>query len=276
MSTEKKTIIHVWTHVLSNHTVTDRSNRFGLGDLLRGSIGVLQYCEKNNYECIIDISLHPIAQLLQIKKHKYSDFIEQNKNMIKGIFSTNINNSENIYTYMDNELKEKDMIFFFSNFGLDVFNKAPSKNILEKIHDLLEPNHLFKDYSEKMLLKLPFSDYTILHFRLGDDDLIRETNTLDYQIYLKKIIDTKDTNQILLSDSKKFKDIVKASESIFMYDEPLAHLGFHTNAEKIKHTLFEFMLLTKAGRIHSLSVYWWKSGFAHLANYLYNVPVIPF
>ena len=276
MSTEKKTIRHVWTHVLSNYTVTDMSFRFGIGDLLRGSIGVLQYCEQNNYDCIIDISLHPIAQLLQIKKHKYSDLIEQNKNMIKGIFPTNINNSDNIYMYMDNELKEKDIIFFFSNFGLDVFNKTPSKNVLEKIHNLLEPNDLFKDYSEEMLHKLPFSDYTILHFRLGDEDLIRETNTLNYQIYLKKVVDAKDTNQILLSDSKKFKDIVNASESIFMYDEPLAHLGFHTNTEKIKHTLFEFMLLTKARRIHSFSVYWWKSGFAHLANYLYNVPVIPF
>jgi hypothetical protein len=275
MSVSRKTVIQVWTHAISNRTVTHFENRFGLGDLLRGSIGLLQYCEKNDYECIIDTSLHPISQLLQSKKHMYSDLIEENKNNIQGIFSDHMYTSDNICAYMDNELLNKDIIFFFSNFALDVFATPPSQKVIDAINNLLAPTPLFKEYQEKMLLTLPFSDFSVIHIRLGDDDLITESGTADYQqILFKRILDNNETNHVLLSTSKKFKDFVKTITPIFMYDEPVAHLGFHTEIDKIQHTLFEFLLLCKAKKIYSYSIYNWTSGFAKLASYLNNIELI--
>ena len=228
---------------------------------------MIQYCEKNNYDCIIDISLHPESQILQQRKHKYSTVIEQNKNNIQAIWPHDVHN------HITEELKNKDVIYFFTNFGLDVFDVPPSKKVIEKIGLLLTPSLEFNNYINQMMTKIPYPEFHIVHFRIGDSDLIQKNNNQDYAKYSSQLAAVLNKNQILLSDSERFKSIVKESTSIFMFDEPVAHLGFHTEGEEIKHTLFEFLLLSKAKSICTFSAYHWTSGFVKIANYMYNVPI---
>lgn len=263
-----KTLILVWTQSPSNVKVIDSEWRFGIGDLLRGSIGAIQYCEKYGYECIIDISLHPISTLLNVCEHKYSKLIQQNKDNIYAILPNNV------HQHVQDVFKDKDVVYFFSNFGLDVFGLDPSNKVKEYITTLLSPNSMFSDYIDTMMKHLPWNKFDILHFRLGDSEVINEYTKTDYTSHINHLTKYIEGHNILLSDSCLFKEFVAKNTDIFMYDQPVAHLGFHSNVDKIKHTMFEFILLTKAQKIKTYSVYGWTSGFVKIANYIYNVPLI--
>ena len=262
-----KTIVHVWTQAPCNVTVTPYSWRFGIGDLIRGSIGAIQYCEKRGYECIIDISLHPISQLLKVEKHKYSQLIQDNASNIHAIFP------ENVDAYVQQQLTSQDVVYLFSNFTLDVFDTAPSTGVINTIKTLLTPNDEFSAYVDSMMMKLPQNNYDILHYRLGDSEVIDEKSSVDYSQYLTHLSRVIRGDSVLISDSVHFKNNVRMNLNVFMYDEPVSHLGFHTDKDKIRHTLFEFILLTKACSIRTHTVYGWTSGFTRIANYIYSVPL---
>lgn len=259
-----KTVIHVWSHAISNYNVTPLDGRFGLGDLLRGAIGTLQYCEDRGYNCIIDTSLHPLSQLLVPVKHAYSDLIWSQRNNIRGIFS-------DVTQFLDNELQTKDVVFFFSNFGLDVYNRPRTPYVVSHIQTVLALQPTFKAYVDTMIRKLPYPKFSVLHFRLGDSELISGNTPSHYADPLAALTAAIEPHQILMSDSAHFKRI--ARNRVFTFDEPVAHLGYHTGIDDIKHTLFEFILLMNATHIRTYSVYGWTSGFVQSVHYLFTVPL---
>lgn len=261
-----KTVIHVWTHNFINK---EGINTFGLGDLVRGTIGVLQYCEKNKYTCIIDISLHPVSEYFIVNKHKYSKLIEENKNAIQYIFPDKID------SFIQSELNHKDVVFFFSNCWLDIYDTKLSPYNRLIIDDLLTPNDSFLKYINQISTTIPSSDFSILHFRLGDSELIQHKDTANYTHCIDILNDIINTNKslILVSDSDKLKSLIKETDiPVFMFNKPIAHIGYHT--EQIEHTLFEFMLLKRAKTIYTYSVYYWTSGFVKIIGYLYDIQII--
>jgi hypothetical protein len=260
-----KTVVFVWTQEYCNCTITDTSGRHGLGDLLRGTIGILRYCEKRGYECIIDISLHPISKLLLVKPHKYSQFIQENKDTIR-LFP-----QHDAAQAIDEELKGKDFTYFFTPFHLDEFDIPASPYIKEQIRDVLTPNDCLSSYITSMEDEIPFQKFSVIHFRLGDGGIILGKNNQDYTNYINRIRYMDDGKLILMSDSAVLKKLAKPY--IFTFDAPIAHVGFHTEEDQIKHTLFEFMLLSKATKIYTHSVYCWTSGFVTIIHYIYDVPL---
>lgn len=260
-----KTIVFVWTQEYCNFTITDTTGRHGLGDLLRGTVGILRYCEKRGYECIIDISLHPISKLLLHKPHRYSQFIQENKNNVRVFPQFNTTQA------IDEELQGKDFTYFFTPFHTDELDIPASTSIKERIRELLTPTDLLTSYITGVEDSIPFQDFSVIHFRLGDDDIILEKNNRDYTKYVNKIRYMNNGKLILMSDSSTLKKLAKPY--IFTFDAPIAHVGFHTEADQIKHTLFEFLLLSKAKKIHTHSVYDWTSGFVTIISYIYNVPL---
>jgi len=50
-------------------------------------------------------------------------------------------------------------------------------------------------------------------------------------------------------------------------------MGYLQHKDIIKDTLFEFFVLTRANSIKTHSVYRWLSGFARIANEIYDVPL---
>jgi hypothetical protein len=250
----------VWTHKFCNLNVTPTYGTFGLGDMLRGTIGALRYCEQRGYECIVDISLHPLSQLLLHKPHRFSQIIQDNKDNIKFLWNNNIIND------LDSEFEEKDLIYFFSNFGLNIFDIPASETIKDRVRQLLTPNEYLASYLTQISTTIP-RPFGVLHFRLGDRCVVLDED-ISYSEYIDFIKKSDPTNMILMSDSAKLKELAK---DIFSLEGPPAHVGFHTDAERLKHTMAEFFLLRESSVIFTYSIYGWTSGFVKLINYIYGV-----
>lgn len=263
-----KTVIFVWTQKLCNVNVTNTQYIFGIGDMLRGTVGALRYCEKRGYECIIDISLHPLSQLLLHKRHRFSDLIQSNKNNIK--YMSQLTAVKEI----DAEIQGKDLIYFFSNFHLNVLDTPASESIKKRVRELLTPNEYLESYISTLKSTIPFNQFGILHFRVGDDCLILQKDNDQYSNYLNIIKSANPDNQrrfVLMSDSAKLKELAKSF--VFSLDGPVTHIGADTDIERLKHTFAEFFILRDSLIIFTHSAYFWTSGFVKFINYIYNVPL---
>ena len=183
-----KTIIQVWTHSCIN-----QEGYWGLGDMIRGTCFLYEYCKKNNYRFILDIQLHSISKYLIHSPHEYSDLILKNKNNILFAFIENISN------YTQNEIN-----FFFTNSNPNAYNI--NENTKKFIKNIFQPNEEFSKYLSEYL-KHPFfqNKYSILHYRLGDK---YNKNVEPYLKNIKNNIEENE-NQLFISDSNELKYLVK-------------------------------------------------------------------
>jgi hypothetical protein len=246
--------------------VTDLAYRWGLGDQIRSTLGTLRFCKEAGIECIIDLSLHPISSMLAVKKHKYSDVIQANKNSIHALLTHELD------PFLQTQFKTSDVAFCYVAWGVDVYSLPSSPREVAAIDELLTPNEMFARYIKDMTCAIPWPTYSILHFRLGDAEVIQEKKDTNYEPIFTIAKNHMSSTDILLSDSATFKE--KCPLPLFTFKNPVAHLGFHVDADKIKHTLFEFFLLKNASSIKTYSVYGWSSGFVTIAAYLYKIPLI--
>ena len=122
--------------------------------------------------------------------------------------------------------------------------------------------------------ELTQAEYNILHYRLGDGELVRknESNSLSEQLeHLQK---NKEMNDVLISDSETFKNYaMKNTNDINIFYTKAAHLGYETNPSKIMDTLFELFLIVGAKKIKTHSVYPWISGFVYWIHKIYDIPL---
>jgi len=267
----KKTIIHVWiqnsrtivpTEAKSNYCITS----WGIGDLLRGTYGLYLLSQKLECDFIVDISLHPVSQLLKHIPHKYSTTIKDNLDSINFILPKDVNK------YVEDELKNEDFVYLCTNCLLSVFeddiDTILHTNFMDIINTILTPTEEFKEYIDQQLSIIPFDTIHIIHYRLGDKEILFDTDC-DYNKYQLNNTD----NTILISDSKNFKLFIsKKFNNIFIFDNEICHLGIEKNKEKIKHTLFEIFLLKHAKTITSYSIYEWKSSYIRIIDKTYNIP----
>lgn len=264
-----KTFILAWTQTPCNLIEgTPGYLTWGLGDLLRSTIGALQFCEKAGCECIVDISLHPISTLLEVKTHRFSDLVKSRKDTLFAF------NTYELVDFLNEEFKKGDVACCFAHWGVDTYKTPPTPQIIAAIKNILTPNAIFTEYMQRMTAVIPWPAYNILHFRLGDTELLQGIEHTEFTPYIELAKKYMDHYDILLSDSPNFKKKVVDQLDIYTFKQPVAHLGVHGGVERIQHTLFEFFLLTKAQTIKTYSVHSWSSGFATVAAYLYGIPLI--
>jgi hypothetical protein len=264
-----KTIVLVWTQKVNNFTTTNDFAFWGLGDMLRGVYGIFQLAEKLGCEFILDYSLHPISQCLCPKNHSYSTLIAENKDNIPFILY------DSVESYSKETLTTKDVVYFNATCNLDVFNTPPNAELKQYIQSSLTPNAEFQSYIDDRLSKIPFPSFTIFHYRLGDNELVRNTpDNLESYISHFKGLYKPEIPTILLSDSSTFKEIVHSQLNVFMFHEPIGHIGYHTELAQLMYSLFEFILLTKASSIQTYTIYGYISGFPRIANCIYNIPLV--
>ena len=169
-------------------------NCCGIGDFIRGSYFLLQYCDKLNLECEINILNHPISKFLNnsinptilnnIKIIICSNFMKIDKN--NNVYISYSNNPEKyIKDFKDNILDIKPInnkIHILTNyFPINIISEN-HKNIIRNIFD---PTDEMKNYIEKYIneLKLTKKNYITIHIRCGDDILVHKKNI---SINLKK------------------------------------------------------------------------------------------
>lgn len=256
-----KTIIQVFTNVCINMPQNNINNYWGLGDMIRGTIKLYQFCKERNYNFIVDLHLHSISKYLIIENNPYQELIKDNKN--------NIEHVGNIENYID--MKEStEIIYFFTNCECDLNITSDAKEFIKK---LLTTNDEFNLYFNSKINEIPHNNYNIIHFRLGDDELVRKI-IKDYSEYYNILLKNKEDNDILISDSIIFKNNIKEKYNIFLFNTNPQHIGYEKNSDCLKDTLFEFLLMKNAMKIKTYSYYGWISGFTFWISKIYDIPLV--
>jgi hypothetical protein len=138
----------------------------------------------------------------------------------------------------------------------------------------LSPNVELENIIREKLLPLQNSPYSIVHFRLGDDEMVRKNYLNDnYEKYLTIIREKREVTDIFMSDSQTLKEKVREDPSFFMFDVQIGHIGYHSD-HLLRDSLFEFFVLTRAQQIKSYTNMSWTSGFVNTAHIIYNVPLV--
>lgn len=275
----------------------------GLGDFLRGAIFIYRNYKKDFF---VDFKHHPISSWLENNNESEEEYEENeiinldvsvNKNEIKNkIEKILVENkkqyvSSNYFNLNNNEkeitLSEKEKFFFRNCFG---FNKV------KKEYNLLLEKHKLEDYK-------------VVHFRLGDIELLKKEpeeikkNILNQKLYSyeylydlispkKKLYEylyfklIKNRKIILLSDSNDFKKFVirKNNKNIIVPNTKSNHTVYRPgrlkicqkNKIKIENMMdlvLDINIMAKAKNVESYSAYRWGSGFSFWICKIFDIPL---
>lgn len=296
MQNTNKTVVHVWKQNCRNYP----SSFWGIGDLVRGSVGLYQFCKNYNFNLIVDISLYPVSKYLEKIEHPHSDKVKEDKDLFDFVQNYEYHILQNFYQ------NNVDLLFFNTNAYLHVYDTELEPDLKHFIKNILTPNNELEKYIEQTLenLELTNKKYNVIHYRLGDSEIVYgNQNNNYYKLYQHflhqlEIIDQSNQKQekeeknniILISDSQMFKKYIKnklSETTDFSYDSyesklnkiiktldfPICHLGTTENDITTRNTLTELFIISKSEKINTFSVYSHISGFAYLCHKIFDVPI---
>jgi len=253
----------------------------GIGDLLRGTMFLHKLSKIMKFELIVDNQLHSVSRFLISRSHKYSEYVIQNQSKISHAINVDY---QTIVNLIQTNQSTCAPILITTNY-LDSYYAAPSDECKRFMRSLLIPIDEYKTYFNDKCNELHIpKKYSIIHFRLGDDQLINHHKNPDTYSSLFKIVDynIKTTpNLYIITDSAQFKQYLKrvlpsnlTNRIIPTIPIHLSHHDTDSQSESVKETLFDFMLLSDARVIKTHSMYGWISGFVHWMSVIFNVPLI--
>lgn len=268
-----KTIIHVWTQDFLELDGSKSKEFFGFGDLIRCSIELYKLCKCMNYNFILDISLHPVSHFYNEYKHEYSELILKNKDKIFHI------HSYNLLRYISKTIKEKDVLYFISNFGSYISNpkfgetEIQTRERTDYFKNIFTPNQEFMNYINENYKDILNTEYNILHYRFEDNYLLNKCQD-NFDKFYNHVINNYNDNYIFICDSTEFKKYIKnKNKNIKLIDNEVCHIGKCKNKELLKYTLSELYIVSKSKYIKSFSVLPWISGFVNHISKLYDIQI---
>jgi len=293
-----KTIYNVYQSKYSNGSI----NASGLGDFIRGSYFLLEFCEKYNFEPKI-IFNNLISNFLLPVKYDFN--IENIKPLLQDIkkFNNNnmkefkyLNNATILYPKIDLQNIMADFVEYImstSVYNSDTFIYCisyPIDEVSEKSKEymraILEPVNEIKYIVQQYLqqVSLNFKKYSVFHIRSGDNYL-KNNNKIFNKNYFNKLIkeiqyyifDNKDEKYLIIADNNEIKLLLKREFPDFkIILKEITHLGEGIDLEenKVKNTLIDFYLLSFANKIISLSTNLHGSGFGYWCAKTFNIPYI--
>jgi len=253
----------------------------GLGDLLRGTVHLHELSQRLNFRLIIDTQLHPISNFLNSTSHEYSEYVLQNKDKVINLVnsSNSIDIIKKCLLHPDSKIKP---ILLISN-NIDSIYTNPTAHARSFIRTLLNPTQDFKEQFNSMCNEFKIArNYSILHLRLGDDDLVRHAINVQKYKEILPIIDANvhpNDNILIISDSFIFKQYLRNVRphlaNRIVPTQPV-HLSHSTDkdAHMIKETLFDLFLLMNSRTIKTYTTYTWISGFVQWVSHAFNIPLI--
>lgn len=266
-------------------------NAQGLGDFLRGSYYLMQFCEKYNYIYEVDLSRHILCNFIK-KFNKYENKQRENLNNIYKF--DNINSEfligekseiqfkiSNNYKLFEKFLKKQKIVNDTISLYTNSFPILPIKNEDKKyMRSILEPTDEIIETSKKVLERIDLMNkpFTIIHIRYGDDYLVhneKKFNLENLEKLKSEINDLpKSENYLLLADNNPVKRyIIKQFPFIKTFFKEISHSGEKVNEiNKIKNTMVEFYLMSYSKKILNYSSYLHGSGFSKWCAVTYDVP----
>jgi hypothetical protein len=267
-------------------------NATGIGDFIRGSYFLIQFCDNNNIPYNINLLNHPISQFLEIYQNQqplvynnidkfeltnYNPHILDN-NIITNIYDYTINDSFVQYLINQSIFKKKLYIYTISYPSAQISQKH--KEYMRKI---LKPSMRLESLVEKMLLDLGLNkkEFTIIHIRYGDDFLIKNKLEIkkSHVEMIENILDNLDLSKkyLLMSDNIVIKNILHSKYPFLkIHLNEISHTGegLHLETNKLQNTMIDFNLFSHATNIIAFSIYKHGTGFSKWSAETYNVPYI--
>ena len=296
----------------------------GVGDFLRGCCYLhTLFSDRglDNFE--IDFKHHQIGHFIKSQcgyKYKRKNIFDTEK------YFKEHSNTLNYFDNMKNNLNVslsvstkkswgffKKKIHIFSNYSDFIF-KNPEDKLKHVISDntkkFMKSNIIFDKTVDDKFQELATKEYDVIHFRLGDYQILKDNkikiqddhdnniNTTKFDIsydrcldlVVKSIIDA-EKHVVLLSDSNSLKDyVVKniperyASKLIVLHYNSFhcsSNPGFLDNIitdkkdkkNKMFYVALDMKICTQAQKIVSYSVYPWGSGFTFWLSRIYDIPI---
>ena len=276
----------------------------GLGDFIRGSYYLIQFCTKYKIKYNIDFSNHPLRNYLN-KTNKnttisYNSVLPFSKNnFIPEILDNNTLNSkiddetdaffiDYLYEQYNNIKIKIDTLFVYV---IAFPNEVINNNDKQIMRYILEPNNIIKQKVLNILNNLSFKykEYIIIHVRCGDNLLVNKETKFSLQC-INNIFNELDNlfastsnstnnNYLLLADNNYIKKIILnkyTNTSIKTNFNEITHLGegviLTTNA--VENTMIEFYLISLSKSVFSMSIYKHGTGFSKWCAETYNIPYI--
>lgn len=292
----------------------------GIGDFLRGCCYLHTILSNRGLNFEIDFKNHQIGHFIKSKcKHRYKNIFDTEKNLKE---------QANVFNYFENMKKNLDAslslsgktcglfkkkIPIFSNYSDFIFKDTQGKlnyTIQNKTKRFMRSNIIFDKTIEDKFKDIGIKKYDVVHFRLGDYQILKDNNikteanykdnintikfNIDYykclSLIIQSIINTRDY-VILLSDSNSLKDYAYkniprkyASKLIVLHYDSFhcsSNPGFLGNIinkldkkKKMLYVALDMKICTKAQKIVSYSVYPWGSGFTFWLSKIYDIPII--
>lgn len=251
----------------------------GFGDMLRGTIQLYNMSKRMNFQLIVDTQLHPVSKLLVSRKHIYLNYVLEHQTEIIDMRHTV---KENLESVIISKLRRDKPLLITTNCTP---TDAMTNDCKRFMRFILHPTDEFKRYfiETRNMYHIP-NGYAIGHFRLGDEEL-NGNGSIDEDKYAKwfELVGQqmlKFPNLYIMSDSLEFKKyLCKRIRPDFVgriIPTTPIHLSHPDaeNIEKIKETMFDFMLLINAQFIKTHSRYGWVSNFVKWVGNIFNVPVL--
>ena len=266
----QKTVVFIWKQEYSNHPKSKYGNFWGLGDMLRGVIGMYQLSKKYGFTLLSDISYHPISQFLKQDRHQFSSNIRTKLNTVPFIYPDSVESS--VQSFMNSN---ESVLFMATNLTPAVYNTPLSEECKAFIQYILRPTSDFSSYILSQIDNLTSKQYEIIHYRLGDDELLyaNESNLSYDRAYSHLEKNYKDT-MVLLCDSSNFKEYIRnKNPNLQLFNTKTCHIGTSNSYTAIRDTLFEFYLMAYSTKITSFSRLEWISGFVNTVHKIYDIPL---
>lgn len=276
----------------------------GVGDFIRGCCYMHKIFKNTNISLEIDFENHYLGKYVKSSTPKFREEIFDTEKHNKDLCSPKIyfaNMMINIKNALK-VLKEKKKINILSNFSdyvsLDA-NSRPKYSLEEDQILFMKQNMIFSEDVMDYVKRLNIKKFTLIHFRLGDREMLNDENldenninTKKYNVSYKECINKIDEiakntkNQIVvISDSNKLKEYLKDNKRIICPHLKSDHCShnpgyvkdYNIDHQKKKEAMFyvavDMYLSSIAENIYSYSVYPWGSGFVFWIAKIFNIPI---
>lgn len=271
-----KNIVLVVQQKYYNLEQSSTDNFWGLGDILRGIADLHNFSLQNGLRCYADLSKHPISPFLDINPSTRPPPHLCDYNPFTVPFITDL---ETFLKEQNNSQTKPETIYFFSNQIIRNPEQPYYQETKRFIRNIFRPSAELRSLLREQLQVLP-SPFTVIHFRVGDEDIVRQNSgNINYQKITKlyEAYSNQSINPIVLSDSKVVRKRLVEDYRVKTLDAgEIGHLGYHTNPNAIKNSLVEFFFATRAAKIFGYTAYqgYFKvSGFVRMIGAIYDVDV---
>jgi hypothetical protein len=254
-----KSIICVWTKKYHPNHKPIIDIGIGLGDMIRGAMGLFEYCHKNNHNFYLDIQLHPISNILDLAPSPFADVVKKSKDEIKFL------------PHPDKVIEESnDEIFLIAcNFcPYEDFSFEAKQFMLQ----VLTPRKWVSDILNAQLAQLNLQQYNILHLRCGDNEFLNQRNSWKRFVAKQIIKENYEIGDLLLTDSVRLKSEMKTNNNLKIFTDTAIHLAHEFDSTSLLNTMLEFFAITRASKIKAYNRYSHLSGFVYLPSLIYGIP----